>query len=336
MSVPHGKVVSTETAATPEVGTLTSLLTHPLLQDPKFVAAAGGLVVLLLFLSLFRSGKKTSRRSGPSTILLVGSSDGGKTSIFTKLVQGIYPQTHTSIQASSTTISFPSPDSDGQVKPIKLVDLPGHPRLRDELKKHVKDASGVVFVVDVQALVRNSASVAEELPPILIALSNLSTASSSYEPIKFLILAHKSDLLVRPSPPTTRSPPDIPEASLTTARERVKSILTRELDRLKSSRGGSGGKIEGMGKVAGTSNAGFFSKILGFGGGSVDVGGQGDEGEDESLIWGGKGPFKWEDVEGVEIEWGASGLGVVSNGPNDQEKGEGNGLDELRRFIWEV
>lgn len=35
----------------PEASSLTALLAHPLLQDPKFVAAAGGLALLLLFLT---------------------------------------------------------------------------------------------------------------------------------------------------------------------------------------------------------------------------------------------------------------------------------------------
>ncbi|WVW83319.1 hypothetical protein I302_105338 [Kwoniella bestiolae CBS 10118] len=326
MSGPQGKVVSTDTATTPEVEPISSLLAHPLLQDPKFVAAAGGLVVLLIFLSLFRTSKKTSRRSGPTTVLLIGPSDGGKTSIFTKLVHNTHIQTHTSIQPSITTFPLNSPFDDGQSKLIKLVDLPGHPRLKDELKKYVREASAVVFVVDIQALVRNSAAVAEDLPPILTTLSNLSLTHS--EPIKFLILAHKSDLL-------TRSTGEIPESSLFTARDRVKSILTREMDRLKATRtkSGAGGKIESMGKVAGTSSSGFFARLFGAGSGGVGVEGE-DEGEDESLIWGGKGGFSWDDVEGVEVSFGASGLGPV--GLKEETEAGGNGLDEVRNFIWEV
>ncbi|KAK6902740.1 signal recognition particle receptor subunit beta [Kwoniella mangroviensis CBS 8886] len=327
MSSPPGKVVSTDTATTPEVEPLSSLLAHPLLQDSKFVAAAGGLVVLLIFLSLFRTGKKSSRRSGPASVLLVGPSDSGKTSLFTKLVHDTYIQTHTSIQPSITTFRFNSPYEDGQTKPIRLIDLPGHPRLKDELKKYVKEASAVVFVVDIQALVRNSAAVAEDLAPILVTLSNQSITAQS-EPTKVLVLAHKSDVLTR------SSSNEIPESSITTARERVKSILTREMDRLKATRtkSGAGGKIESMGKVAGTSSSGFFAKL--FGGGTSGVGLEGeDEGEDESLIWGGKGGFSWDDVEGVEITFGASGLGPV--GAKKEEK-EGNGLNEVKSFIWDV
>lgn len=60
----------------------------------------------------------------------------------------------------------------------------------------------------------------------------------------------------------------------------------------------------------------------------------GDEGEveeDEGLVWGGKGPFKWEDVEGVEIEWGVSALGGVKAVGE-----EGEGLGEVRDWLRDV
>ncbi|WWD15760.1 hypothetical protein CI109_100182 [Kwoniella shandongensis] len=339
MSLNHGDSLRSDATVTPEVETVSSLLAHPLLQDPKFVAAAGGLVVLLIFLSLFRSGKKTARRNGPATVLLVGPSDGGKTSLFAKLVQDIYPQTHTSIVPSITTFTLPSPYDDGQSKQIRLVDLPGHPRLRDEVKKYVNEASAVVFVVDIQGIVRNASGVAEQLPPVLTALTNLSLRlpPSAPQP-KLLLLAHKTDLLVRPSPPTTQSPPEIPSTTLVTSTDRLKSLLTREMDRLKSARGGSGGKIEGMGKVAGSTSGSWFSRLFGGGSsGGVSVSeGEGEGEEDEALVWGGKGAFRWEDVEGIDIEWAASGLGAVRG---EKEKGdveEGNGLDEVRRFLWEL
>ncbi|WVQ98487.1 hypothetical protein IAU59_005613 [Kwoniella sp. CBS 9459] len=339
MASPHSDAVATDTAPTPEVQPLSSLLAHPLLQDPKFVAAAGGLVVLLLIVSVLRPGKKVARRNGPATVLLVGPSDSGKTSLFAKLVHGIYPQTHTSVVPSITTFLLSSPYEDGTSKNLRLIDLPGHPRLRDQLKKHVKEASAVVFVVDVQAVVRNAASVAEELPPVLSALSNLAIRlPPSSPPPKLLILAHKADLLARPAPPTTHSPPEIPETTLSTATDRLKSILTREMDRLKTSRESTGGKIEGMSRVTGGSSTGFFGRLFGLGGsGAVVPGGEDDEDEvDESLIWGGKGPFRWEDVEGVEIEWGASGLGVPASAKGTEAKEEGNGLDEVKRFVWDI
>ncbi|KAK1924738.1 signal recognition particle receptor beta subunit-domain-containing protein [Papiliotrema laurentii] len=345
---------------TPEVETIPSLLAHPLLQDKKFLAAA---LVLFLSLVLFSgelaprarssrrcrllicaawrpSGKaRGGRRSGTPTVLLVGPSDAGKTALFAQLSQNVYPPTHTSVQSSTATVPLASPDEPSVTKPVKLVDLPGHPRLRDEIHASLPDASAVVFVVDIAAVVRNAAAVAEQIPPLLTSLA-AAASRNAYSPPRVLFLAHKADLLVRPQPPSSPSPPDIPQTTKTTATERLRSILTREMDRLKSARSTTSGKIEGMGKVAGTGSSGLVGKI--FGGGAGGVAEDSVEGEeDETLIWGGRGPFKWEDVEGVEIEWAASGLGAVQAGRKvestvTEETEAGDGLDDLKRFILEA
>jgi signal recognition particle receptor subunit beta len=49
----------------------------------------------------------------------------------------------------------------GRTKTVRLVDMAGHARLRDEVSAAVADADAVVFVVDVTGVVRNAASVAE-------------------------------------------------------------------------------------------------------------------------------------------------------------------------------
>lgn len=90
-----------------------------------------------------------------------------------------------------------------------------------------------------------------------------------------------------------------------------------------------------MSRVTGT-GSGWWSRL--FGGGAVaEADAEGDQ--DENLIWGGKGPFRWEEVEGVEVEWAASGLGTVAVGKKraagDAEE-EGDGLDGLKRFLWNV
>lgn len=64
------------------------------------------------------------------------------------------PQTHTSTVASESTVSL-----DG--KNVRVVDLAGHARLRDQVTQRIGSADAVVFVVDVVGLVRNAASVAE-------------------------------------------------------------------------------------------------------------------------------------------------------------------------------
>ena len=128
------------------------------------------------------------------------------------------------------------------------------------------------------------------------------------------------------------SPPNVPESVQSTATERLRSIVTREMDRLKAARGATGGKIEGMSRVAGSSSGGFFGRL--FSSAPAEDGAEGED--DESLVWGGRGAFQWADVEGVEVEWAASGLGMVRVGKEAAAGDvieEGDGLDALKGFL---
>ena len=46
-------------------------------------------------------------------------------------------------------------------KAIRLIDIPGHPRLRDQFQEHLSDAKAVGFVVDTNSVSRNAPAVAE-------------------------------------------------------------------------------------------------------------------------------------------------------------------------------
>ena len=62
----------------------------------------------------------------------------------------------------STVAITESPDEpESRSKQIRLLDLPGHPRLQDDIKAHLPEADGVVFVVDVQSLLKNAGAIAE-------------------------------------------------------------------------------------------------------------------------------------------------------------------------------
>jgi signal recognition particle receptor subunit beta len=45
--------------------------------------------------------------------------------------------------------------------PIRLVDIPGHPRIRAQFTEHLSSAKGVIFVVDTMTVTRNAMSTAE-------------------------------------------------------------------------------------------------------------------------------------------------------------------------------
>lgn len=130
---------------------------------------------------------KVKGKKGDPRVILVGPSDAGKTTIFTKvrhnyivhlrtwymltprrcslslsrsftsqLVYNESPHTHTSLKPSTSVLRLP--DSD---KTVKLSDLPGHPRLKESVQALAGQATAAVFVCDVSTLIKNGASVAE-------------------------------------------------------------------------------------------------------------------------------------------------------------------------------
>lgn len=152
------------------------------------------------------------------------------------------------------------------------------------------------------------------------------SAFATDQPAKLLILATKTDTLLRPASPNPC--PDIPVATRQIAIDRLTSILTREMDRLKQSRASTGGRIEGIGRVQ-SSSTGLWTRLFGSGRSVPDEGTEIEE--DESLVWGGKGAFRWEDVEGVEVEWAVSALGPVKATGED-----GQGLAEVKEWLSKV
>lgn len=102
------------------------------------------------------------------------------------------------------------------------------------------------------------------------------------------------------------------------------------MDRLKTARGagGVGGRIEGMSRVS-SGGRGFWARLFGGGGASTEP--EASTEDDEALVWCGAGPFRWEDIEGVDVSWAVSGVGSANwTAVTD---GVGNGLDELTDFL---
>lgn len=62
---------------------------------------------------------------------------------------------HTSLQTNSVQMTL-SP-----TKTLRVIDVPGHPRIRDQFREHLKDAKVVAFVVDCSTISRNGSVVAE-------------------------------------------------------------------------------------------------------------------------------------------------------------------------------
>ncbi|KAJ9113961.1 hypothetical protein QFC19_000157 [Naganishia cerealis] len=194
-----------------------------------------------------------------------------------------------------------------------------------------------------------------ELVPILISLCARSLTNGSQEPPKLLIMGNKADLLTKPSsvanqplssPATSKATsPSLDAKAYTLARERLESLLTRELTRAKSSRASSTGRIEGIDAVpsgtVSTSLLGYVKRLLRLGTGAA-VGQAGEAERDakeeewrveqaEDAMWGERnGSFKFSDVDGVDIQF-AVGSAMGGKGLESQD-----GLTELKDWLSEL
>jgi signal recognition particle receptor subunit beta len=61
-----------------------------------------------------------------------------------------------SLQTNSSVIPLT-----GSKKAIRIVDVPGHPRIRDQFRDYLPTAKAIAFVVDSSTVSRNGAIVAE-------------------------------------------------------------------------------------------------------------------------------------------------------------------------------
>ncbi|CAG7850486.1 SubName: Full=Uncharacterized protein {ECO:0000313/EMBL:CCA73386.1} [Serendipita indica DSM 11827] len=166
------------------------------------------------------------RAKSGSIVLLVGPSDGGKTAIFSSLVYNHAPPTHTSLQQNVAFFRSPSPF---HRKPLQVVDIPGHPRIRGQFtdffqengkSKNIGGVKAVIFVCDAAALTRNASTVAEHLHLVMHAISNLPPSAT---PPPLLVFANKADVL------TSASKSKTPNTAL--AVTRTTTILERELEK---------------------------------------------------------------------------------------------------------
>ncbi|KZT56413.1 P-loop containing nucleoside triphosphate hydrolase protein, partial [Calocera cornea HHB12733] len=157
---------------------------------------------------------RKSRKDMVKNVLFVGPSDSGKTALFTNMVYQQPLASHTSLQ---TNIGLLLQDS----KMIRLIDVPGHPRLRNKFKEYLATVDGIVFTADANTVARNGAMVAEHLHLVLSAVQPLT------RPPRLFLLATKADLVQQASQPNT----DGAGPYVHPARTRVVSVLERELEK---------------------------------------------------------------------------------------------------------
>ncbi|KAI0062318.1 P-loop containing nucleoside triphosphate hydrolase protein [Artomyces pyxidatus] len=271
-------------AATPEVVAAVA----PVSISPQLLVAS--LVVALLLIGFWFRRNSSVRGNA---IVFVGPPDAGKTALLSTLAYKQTLPSHTSLQTNTSVLSL------SNKKSVFLVDIPGHPRIRDQFLDHLPDAKAVVFVVDASTVSRNGAAVAEHLHKVLHALTTIPPSQSTPT---LLVLAHKSDLLKTGAASAAASADQL-------AINRAKSVLERELDKRRASQSGAVG-MEGLGA----------------------------EGEETSEMGGlecsgpSGGVFKFAEWEGGEIEFLGTSV-RIGGGVEDEKSSGGPGLSALSQWL---
>ncbi|KAI0320116.1 signal recognition particle receptor beta subunit-domain-containing protein [Amylostereum chailletii] len=266
---------------------------HALSLTPRLLLIVSlGLAVFAVVLAVWFKRKTSSRGNA---LLFVGPPDSGKTALLSMLVYKQMLPTHASMQINTSMLTLAGRP------PISVVDVPGHPRIRDQFKDHLADARALIFVVDASTVSRNGPEVAEHLHYILNAVTSL---PPSQTPPALVILAHKSDLLKSSSASAAASSEQL-------AINRVRTVLERELEKRRASQTGSVG-MEGLGA----------------------------EGEEGTELGGlecsgpSGGVFKFSEWEGGEIEFLGTCVSLWERLDVDDEKtGGGKGVAGLVQWI---
>nr|XP_025605458.1 signal recognition particle receptor subunit beta isoform X2 [Arachis hypogaea] len=144
---------------------------------------------ILVFTTLLLLSLRLLKRAKSNTIVLTGLSGAGKTVLFYQLRDGsIHGGTVTSMEPNEETFVLHSETTEKRkTKPVHVVDVPGHSRLRPKLDEYLPQAAGIVFVVDALDFLPNCRSASEYLYDIL------TKGSIVKKKIPLLILCNKTD-----------------------------------------------------------------------------------------------------------------------------------------------
>ncbi|CAN0923970.1 Signal recognition particle receptor subunit beta, partial [Linum grandiflorum] len=171
-------------------------------------------VFLLLFPIIVLILAPLFKRQKPNTIVLSGLSGSGKTVLFYQLRDGSSHQgAVTSMEPNEGTFSLHSEaGKELKVRPVHVVDVPGHPRLWPKLDEFLPKAAGIVFVVDALEFLPNVHAVSEYLYDILTKASVVS------KKVPVLICCNKTEKVTAHS------------------KEFIFKQLEKEIDKLRQSR----------------------------------------------------------------------------------------------------
>ncbi|KAL3861876.1 hypothetical protein ACJMK2_007890 [Sinanodonta woodiana] len=149
--------------------------------DLTIIGLLSAIIVVLITVVFFAFIRRGNKRSG---VLILGTCDAGKTLLFSRLVNKVYKQSYTSIAPNTGDYNIPNTN-----KTLRIIDLPGHERLRLQNLSSYKDlARAIIFVVDSSAIQKEVKEVAEYLYTLL----SDNAISTNCPP--FLIACNKQDL----------------------------------------------------------------------------------------------------------------------------------------------
>ncbi|OIV94509.1 hypothetical protein TanjilG_25571 [Lupinus angustifolius] len=185
-------------------------LEHLRHTPPAQLYVAAAIVIFTTVLFLLRLLK----RAKANTIVLTGLSGSGKTILFYQLRDGSTHQgTVTSMEPNEGTfVLHGETTKKGKIKPVHIVDVPGHSRLRPKLDEYLPQAAGVVFVVDALDFLPNCRAASEYLYDLL------TKGSIVKKKIPLLILCNKTDKVTAHT------------------KEFIRRQLEKEIDKLRTSR----------------------------------------------------------------------------------------------------
>ena len=148
----------------------------------------------LLVRVLFVAGRREGSASSGS-VLLLGICGAGKTALFQTLRSGSpYLTTVTSMEANDATFSVEGKTRTSGVvsRRLRVVDLPGHPRLVDKIETHIANARSAVFLVDAVDFASRRRETAERLRDVLVAVAGASRKRRG-PPFPLLVACNKSE-----------------------------------------------------------------------------------------------------------------------------------------------
>ncbi|XP_068148691.1 signal recognition particle receptor subunit beta [Drosophila tropicalis] len=140
---------------------------------PILIALLLGFIAVAIFVILRR------RSAGRRDFLLTGLSESGKSAVFMQIVHGKLPETFTSIKENVG-------DYHAGHLSARLIDIPGHYRVRDKcFELYKRKAKGIIFVIDSVTVQKDIRDVADFLYTIL--------SDSTTQPCSVLVLCNKQD-----------------------------------------------------------------------------------------------------------------------------------------------